>query len=144
MPLSTTRGLVDFDAVGVACLDGEEVVRGLLRDGAVVRLAAGLGESLAVVGDGETDGDAVLLGNGTGSSGAGVVASAEAAPFGVVRGSGESVEVRYTAPAVPPTTTATATAAVAAIPVGDGNFRSRACLPVIGPSFQLPTNRFGP
>jgi hypothetical protein len=109
----------------------------LLREAAVERLGVGLAAALGdpgPTGSGLADDAAVL----SDDCGAGVETAGPGRP------ASEAVEVRCTAPTVPPTATAAATATVAAIPAGEENILIRVCRPVIEPSFHLPTKRLGP
>lgn len=103
------------------------VVRGLLREAAWDRVAFGLAVTL---GEGLVVGEALAVGLGE------VVVALGPAALGTASataGAGASPEVSWTAPTVPPTTSATPTAAVAAMPAGEENMRVRECLPATGP-----------
>jgi hypothetical protein len=119
--------LVFFVAVG----DGfGAAVRGLLRDGACVRVAFGLALALALGAAlglrlGDADG---VVGSADGVTGVRSTAAGRADP---------EAEVSWTAPTVPPTASATPIAAVAAMPAGEEIMRVRECLPATGPVLSL-------
>ena len=128
MPVSTT--VLFGAAFFVVALGFGAAVRGLLREAAWDRVALGLAVTL---GEGLAVGEAVGLGEVLVAPGLAALGTASA-----TTGAGVSPEVSWTAPTVPPTTSATPTAAVAARPAGEENMRVRECLPATGPVLSSP------